>query len=504
MLSVFDFSIRKEHVRKHDGLIYFCQWVCWREGYRDKRHFGRTNGVRKERAITRVGCKASRTAVKEKNGKWIVKEFVEEHNHETVASPMVHLLRSHRSFGDIVTAQLKNLRNAGAPTNVVMSYLTEEIGRNRNIGITSRDCKNWMGSERKNIPKTGDEQVVLDYCVRMKDKDTNFFYEFQVNDENRMTTLFWVDSRARMDYDCFGDVVKFDTTYKTNRYGMPFAPFTGVNHHRQPVFFGCAWLLDETESSFIWLIQTWLKAMHGRHPVSIITDEDAAIAGAIAKVLPNIRHCFCLCHISQNVAKNLSHLYRKGNDFAKAFSKVVSTKGSIENFESRWVSLLIDYNLSDNHWLRSMYDKRHQWVLVFLRDTFFANMLMTKRSESMTNFFYGYVHAKTTFHEFVNQYERALKDRRGAEIEEDFKAIHSEPVLKSLSLMEKEAAQIYTISMFERFKKELDKREQYIAEKVEENDTSCIYKVTKYQEKIERSSEENITTYSVTFNTLET
>ena len=80
-----------------------------------------------------------------------------------------------------------------------------------------------------------------------------------------------------MDYAYFGDVISFDTTYKTNKYSMPFAPFVGVNHHGQTILFGCALLEDETEKSFIRLFETWLNVMGGHHPTSIITDQDGAI-----------------------------------------------------------------------------------------------------------------------------------------------------------------------------------------------------------------------------------
>ncbi|CAL9014986.1 unnamed protein product [Prunus brigantina] len=43
-----------------------------------------------------------------------------------------------------------------------------------------------------------------------------FFYTVQVDQENRMTNFFRRDERSRIDYDCFGDVVVFDTTYRTN------------------------------------------------------------------------------------------------------------------------------------------------------------------------------------------------------------------------------------------------------------------------------------------------
>ena len=45
-----------------------------------------------------------------------------------------------------------------------------------------------------------------------------FFYTVQVDQENHMTIFFFgKDGRSRVNYDCFGDVVVFDTTYHTNK-----------------------------------------------------------------------------------------------------------------------------------------------------------------------------------------------------------------------------------------------------------------------------------------------
>ncbi|VVA38034.1 PREDICTED: FAR1-RELATED SEQUENCE, partial [Prunus dulcis] len=97
-------------------------------------------------------------------------------------------------------------------------------------------------------------------------ENPQFFYAIQCDENRRAANFFWVDARSHMVYNYFGDVVTFDTTYRTNRYDMPFAPFTGVNHHLQSIQFGCALLQDETEVTFLWLFETWLEAMGGRHP----------------------------------------------------------------------------------------------------------------------------------------------------------------------------------------------------------------------------------------------
>ena len=75
-----------------------------------------------------------------------------------------------------------------------------------------------------------------------------------------MTDFFWRDGRLRVDYDCFRDVVVFDTTYRTNKYNLICAPFVGVNHYWQNVMFGCVFLLDETIDSFKWLLSnSWTQ-----------------------------------------------------------------------------------------------------------------------------------------------------------------------------------------------------------------------------------------------------
>lgn len=86
---------------------------------------------------------------------------------------------------------------------------------------------------------------------------------------------------------------------------MPFAPFTGVNHHKQSVLFGCTLLADETESTFIWLFTTWLEAMSGQQPGLIITDYDSAIGRAVEQVLPQSRHRYCKWHIMSKMPREM-------------------------------------------------------------------------------------------------------------------------------------------------------------------------------------------------------
>ena len=59
------------------------------------------------------------------------------------------------------------------------------------------------------------------------------------------------------DYLDYGDATVFDSTYKVNRYGMPFIPFVGLNNHRCTTVFACAIVSDETEGTYVWLLETF-------------------------------------------------------------------------------------------------------------------------------------------------------------------------------------------------------------------------------------------------------
>jgi len=79
----------------------------------------------------------------------------------------------------------------------------------------------------------------------MRELNNYFYYEININVENRIINLFWADVRSRVASVDFGDVFSFDTTHLTNKYDMPFAPFVGVNHHGQSIMLGYGLLFSK-------------------------------------------------------------------------------------------------------------------------------------------------------------------------------------------------------------------------------------------------------------------
>ncbi|KAL7237231.1 hypothetical protein ACSBR2_003509 [Camellia fascicularis] len=489
------FSTRVSSSRRSrkDGAIIQRSFVCAKEGFRnlnEKRTKDRE--IKRPRTITRVGCKASLSVkIQDSSGKWVVSGFVKEHNHELVPPDQVHCLRSHRQISGPAKTLIDTLQAAGMGPRRIMSVLIKEYGGISKVGFTEVDCRNYIRTNRQRSFE-GDIQLLLDYLRQMHAENPSFFYAVQGDETGN---VFWADPKAKMNYTYFGDTVTFDTTYRSNRYRLPFAPFTGINHHGHPVLFGCAFLMNESEASFVWLFKTWLMAMSGHPPLSITTDHDVVIQAAILQVFPDTRHRFCKWHIFKKCQEKLSHVFLKHPNFEADFHKCVNLADSIEEFESCWLSLVDKYDLRDHEWLQTIYSARRQWVPVYLRDTFFAEMSITQRSDSMNSYFDGYVNASTNLNQFFKLYEKALDSRNEKEVKADFDTMNASPVLKTPSPMEKQASKLYTRKLFARFQEELVGTLTFMASKVEDNGEVTAYQVAKFGE--------DHKAYYVKFNVLE-
>jgi hypothetical protein len=159
------------------------------------------------------------------------------------------------------------------------------------------------------------------------------------------------------------------------------------------------------------LLRTWLKAMLGRAPSTIIIDNDKAMGKAIAEVLPNTTHRLCLGHILQKVPKHFAHIYNKYPSFQVDFHHCIHDTLTIEEFELEWSLLVSKYELRENDWLNKLYMHREKWVPAYLWNTFCAGMSTTQRSESMNKFFKDYVRSSTMVRDFVHRYDKALNAR---------------------------------------------------------------------------------------------
>ncbi|XP_062100330.1 protein FAR1-RELATED SEQUENCE 5-like [Humulus lupulus] len=377
------FGIRKSkgYKDKHDVMINrtIC---CSCERYRQKDK--RDVIVRAHRAKTRFGCLALMKVDCRQNDKYHVVEFNPEHTHVTSTPTKSHLHRSQRRLTPALAAEIDLADSSGIAPKESWELMTKSAKGRESLGITHVDYKNYLRTKRTIQMRSGDTGGVLETQGKQLE-DPNFFYAIQVDVNELITNIFWADAKMIMAYFYFSNVVSFDTTYKKNKEGRHFAMFLGVNHHKQTSIFGAALLYDETAESFMWLFDTFAKAMSDKKPKTILTDQDAAMAKALASKWPKTHHRLCIWHLYQNAAKHLSGVFEKIREFDKDFSKCIYDYEDEEAFLQAWNEMLEKYNLQDNDWLKRTFDLREKWALVYGRETFCADMTTTQSLRSFSS-----------------------------------------------------------------------------------------------------------------------
>lgn len=143
---------------------------------------------------------------------------------------------------------------------------------------------------------------------------------------------------------------------------MPFVSFTWVNHHQQSICFGCGMVGVETEKSFVWLLSTWLEAILGACPKTVITDQDTAFTNAISIVFPTVNHHYCMWHIEKKVLEYLNNIYHEHSEFKSQFGKCIHQSITVEEFESDWEVMIDKYGLQDNKWWEKINMFSFSWV----------------------------------------------------------------------------------------------------------------------------------------------
>lgn len=424
---------------KNDGSITSRRFVCSKEGHQHP---------------SRVGCGAFMRIQRQESGRWVVDRLSKEHNHEldSPADASRKIAAASKGFKEELSSGLENLDLF--ETNGGLSLVRR--GRDGSVG------SDWYS-------------MLLEYFQSRQAEDTGFFYALEV-DNGRCMSVFWADGRSRFSCTQFGDAIVFETAYRRGNYMVPFASFVGVNHHRQPVLLGCALIADESEEAFTWVFQAWLRAMSGRHPVSIIADQDKPIQHSIAQVFPGTHHRFSAWQILVKEHENLGALLSIDGEFKYEYETCISQSQTANEFDSAWNVLLNKYNLKENAWLKEMYRMRKSWVPLHVRSTFFAGIPV---DGNMKSYFGTLLTAQTPLNEFLIRYEKAIEQRREEERKEDFNSFNLQAVLHTKDPIEEQCRRLYTITMFKVFQKELLECYSYVGIKINVEGAISRYLVQK-------------------------
>ena len=214
-----------------------------------------------------------------------------------------------------------------------MTIMSSFYGDAAIVPYTTKTISNMRTELRHSEAKEGDLAETIAYFDELRKDDPEFFYKIKYDAFDRVENVFWVDGNACKAYaEAYHDCISFDTTYLTNMYNMPFAPFIGINRHGQSFMLGCGFLRQEVATSFDWIFMVFLEAMNGKAPLNIITDQDGSMKKSIADIFPGTVHRCCRWHIMKKAQEKLGAFLGRRPELAKDFNECVDSSMTPDEF----------------------------------------------------------------------------------------------------------------------------------------------------------------------------
>ncbi|XP_034600641.1 protein FAR1-RELATED SEQUENCE 5-like [Setaria viridis] len=458
------FEVRKRYTNKRpsDGTVTSCRFVCAKEGHRlqDKRD----HLIKRHRIETRTDCEVHMSLKMDRNkGNYKVTELVLEHNHILHLPEILRLMMSQKKTSDLQVAgdariEPKAVDDAEIGPKVAHELASCQVGGSLSLS-SLQDHTNYLPTKRQREMAYGQAGSMLKYFQDKIAENPSFQYVLQMDCEEQIANIFWVDAKMIMDYAHFGDVFSFDTTFGTDKENRPFGVFVGFNHFRETVVFGAALMYDETFESFKWLFETFLKVHNGKQPKTIYTDQDSAMGKAVAEVFVEAWHGLCTFHIMQNAAKHLHAEKNEDTSILSDFSACMFEYVDMAEFEHKFD--IMRKKVSKQTWLDGIYKLKEKWAECYMKDVFTLGMRRTQlnESESLNNDLK--IHFKSDFDiiKFFKHFERVVQGKRDNELNSEFDSRKNLPkiCMKRPPPILVQASKLYTPIIFEAFQGEYEK-----------------------------------------------
>ncbi|KAK1359958.1 hypothetical protein POM88_044432 [Heracleum sosnowskyi] len=400
-------------------------------------------------------CPAKLIIAADGNCGFFVKKFIENHNHSFAGKGTMQFLRCSRSLTEFHKRFIIDAARLNIGATRAHAIFKSMIGSYENVGATVVDFKKFSRDIKEYIGKHDADILIQKFKDTQTSSDNNFRFEYKTDANNHLTQLFWANGVGRRNFEVFGDVVSFDATYRTNKYGMVFIPFIGIDNHWKSVTFAAALLEKEDADNYKWACEAF-KKIFGSSVKCIVTDQDPAMKIAIEECFPGVKHRLCMWHIMKKFPAKLGTLFCAESPFMDKLKIFVwSDHSSIDEFEDGWNNVISEFELSDNTWLKEMFALRSYWIPAFFNDEPMVGLIRTtSRSESSNFFFNHFVQKGDTLSEFYLCFHSALEKQRN----NNGLLNHKDdlmPIPKNKKKIEKDAAELYTKTMFYKIQEEI-------------------------------------------------
>uniref|UniRef100_A0A2P2JEI4 Protein FAR1-RELATED SEQUENCE n=1 Tax=Rhizophora mucronata TaxID=61149 RepID=A0A2P2JEI4_RHIMU len=410
------FSIRKARSTESQNLgIYRRDFVCYRSGFNQPRKKANVEHPRDRKSV-RCGCDAKMYLTKEiVDGvtQWYVSQFSNVHNHELLEDDQVRLLPAYRKIHEADQERILLLCKAGFPVNQIVKVLELEKGvQPGQLPFIEKDVRNFVRTCKKTVQENdallsdkrdNDTVELIEVCKGMAERDADFAYDYTTDQSEKLENIAWSYGDSVRAYSLFGDVVTFDTTYRSITYGLLLGLWFGMDNHGKSILFGCVLLQDESSQSFGWALQTFVRFMRGRCPQTVLTDIDPSLRDAMARELPNTNHVISIWHILSKLPSWFSWpIGSQYVDFRAEFD-ILCHLENIEDFEQQWNHLVSRFGLVSDKHISLLFSSRQCWSLSYIKRYFVACTMTAEFLQSTDAFLKRILSGQTCLQVFFEQ-----------------------------------------------------------------------------------------------------
>ncbi|CAJ2668600.1 unnamed protein product [Trifolium pratense] len=394
---------------KKSDKIHYIRYVCNKEGFKKGSLLNPNNKPRSDSPVV------------------IEFEKVKERSEERIGCKAGIYLKSFREVNE-VQGQLA-LINSKVGMSMRTSYevMGQGFGGTENLPFRFSDLKNYLMTIRSKEMMRGEATVIQEFFRNEAMSKPSFYYDMQVDVAEDIASIFWADGIMQLYYSLFGDVISFDTTYRTNNQYRPLAAFLGFDNHRKSVLFGAALLYDETAATFDWLFTTFLKCMSNKKPQTIYTDQATALLKSVSNIFQGVFHGLCSWHMSENAKKNLGT--RVNSSFFDELTNLISNVEDESDFDYNWDQMMKNCfdgrPISDWTWLVQTHRNRMHWSSAWVKSHFTAGLKTTQLRESFNAFLRGFLQLDHSLVQFFSHFNVMVQRMRDNHADLDFKAANT-------------------------------------------------------------------------------
>ncbi|CAA0805957.1 Unknown protein, partial [Striga hermonthica] len=212
----------------------------------------------------------------------------------------------------------------------------------------------------------------------------------------------------------------------------------------------------EDVNSYVWVFENFKNAMV-QEPTYLVTDQDPSIGIAFSKVFTRSKHRFCMWHIMNKLCDKVGYSLNNDDDFKRRLNEIVWSRNiEPDEFNSKWVAIIHEFNLDTHNWFIDLFTKREYWIPAYFRDIMMSGLMRTtSRSESENNWFRNFTNIHASLVEFMLHYDSAMDAQRNVSMKLQSDSETHVVVLKTPLSIERYALSVYTTEIFYRVQDEI-------------------------------------------------